>query len=174
MADTIARISSLDFDSAWSLASESASEPIVLQNYVHGVFSAPAKASSDSWIDSYNPRTGKVFARIPSSTEAEVDEAVCAATDAFPPWSQTPRSLRSKTLMRIADLIHERRESFAIWESIDQGKPLERARVEVDRAVSNFRSVHGHNHAEVGYVRESYCCLGSLPNTSLTTRERSA
>jgi acyl-CoA reductase-like NAD-dependent aldehyde dehydrogenase len=35
-------------------------------------------------------------------------------------------------------LMEENRELFAVWETIDQGKTLERARIEVDRAVSNF------------------------------------
>jgi acyl-CoA reductase-like NAD-dependent aldehyde dehydrogenase len=37
--------------------------------------------------------------------------------------------------------MQEHREVFAVWESIDQGKTLQRARVEVDRAISNFACV---------------------------------
>jgi acyl-CoA reductase-like NAD-dependent aldehyde dehydrogenase len=67
-----------------------------------------------------------------------VDSAVLAAEAAFKTWSKTTRAERSKYLQRIAALIQENRELFAVWESIDQGKTLERGRVEVDRAVSNF------------------------------------
>jgi acyl-CoA reductase-like NAD-dependent aldehyde dehydrogenase len=67
-----------------------------------------------------------------------VDSAVLAAEAAFKTWSKTTRTERSKYLQRIAALIQENRELFAVWESIDQGKTLERGRVEVDRAVSNF------------------------------------
>ena len=97
--------------------------------------------STDIWVDSYDPKTGTIFARVPVSDSSMVDKAVSAATEAFPGWSRTTRAMRSKYLRKIADLIEENRELFAVWESIDQGKTLERARVEVDRAVSNFKLV---------------------------------
>lgn len=137
MADTLAKISSLDFAAASSLAARCESSPLLLQNFVDNKFVSPPLDTK--WIDTYNPRTGKVFARVPSTADTEVEDAVAAAERAFPAWSQTPKSARSSLLIRIADLINERKESFAIWESIDQGKSIQRARVEIDRAESNFR-----------------------------------
>lgn len=95
----------------------------------------------DEYIDSFEPKTGKIYSRIPISTVADVQDAVDAATEAFQAWSRTPRAERSRYLQRIAALIQQNREVLAIWESIDQGKTLERARMEVDRAVSNFSLV---------------------------------
>ncbi|RJE22349.1 aldehyde dehydrogenase AldH12 [Aspergillus sclerotialis] len=111
--------------------------PFILNNLINGSFSpCPAEAT---YIDSYNPKTGQLFARIHDTSAEEVNKAVEAADRAFTAWSTTPPSRRSKYLLRIAELIEERRELFAVWESVDQGKTLVRARVEVDRAVSNFR-----------------------------------
>lgn len=114
------------------------STPFLLQNLINGSFSPHP---SESYIDSYNPKTGQVFARVCDTSAEQVNEAVEAADPAFASWSATPPSTRSKYLLRVADLIEERKELFAVWESIDQGKTLARARAEVERAVSNFRYI---------------------------------
>ncbi|KAK8104213.1 Aldehyde dehydrogenase family 8 member A1 [Apiospora kogelbergensis] len=118
---------------------------IRMQNYVGGSFAgSPSSASSTTtttasqYIEAINPKTGRAFGQVPITSADEVEQALRAATDAFGAWSTTPATVRSKHLQRVAGLIQEHRELFAVWESIDQGKTLERARVEVDRAVSNF------------------------------------
>lgn len=108
---------------------------LVLQNYIANEFTG----SATQHIDSIDPKTGRTFARVPISSEDDVERALVAATEAFGPWSETPASVRSGYLLKIAALLRENRELFAVWESIDQGKTLERARVEVDRAVANFK-----------------------------------
>ncbi|KAK7962649.1 uncharacterized protein PG986_003474 [Apiospora aurea] len=116
---------------------------IAMQNYVGGSFTEPPPTSASTtttsqYIDAVDPKTGRTFGQVPISSADEVEHALRAATEAFGPWSATPAAARSKHLQRVAQLIQEHRELFAVWESIDQGKTLERARVEVDRAVSNF------------------------------------
>lgn len=117
---------------------------IRMQNFVGGSFTTPSSSSTSTsttspYIDAINPKTGRAFGQVPISSADEVERALRAATEAFGPWSTTPAAVRSKHLQRVAGLIQEHRELFAVWESIDQGKTLERARVEVDRAVSNFK-----------------------------------
>lgn len=110
-------------------------KPLTLQHFSQNTFST---AESSKHVDSFEPKSGKLIARVPCASADEVDAAVKAAKDAFPAWSKSPRAERSRYLRRISDIIAENRELFAVWESIDQGKTLERARIEVDRAVSNF------------------------------------
>jgi aminomuconate-semialdehyde dehydrogenase len=107
---------------------------LVMENFVENRFLPSAQH-----IDTINPKTGKVYARVPVSTAEDVDDALQKATAAFKSWSKTTVATRSKYLQRIAQLLQENHELLAVWESIDQGKTLERARVEVDRAISNFR-----------------------------------
>ncbi|KAB8261514.1 aldehyde dehydrogenase domain-containing protein [Aspergillus pseudonomiae] len=126
-------------------------QPFKLQNLVNGNL---VPHPHNDWIDSMNPKTGLHFACIPNSTPEQIDQAVKAADAAFPSWSATPPSQRSQYLQRIASRIEEQRELFAVWESIDQGKTLTRARVEIDRAVSNFRYfatyiLHQETHARL-------------------------
>lgn len=116
-------------------------DPPVLQNFVAGDFQ---NSRNTDTVECFNPKTGRVFLHVPNSSPEEVDEAVNAAHQAFPSWSKTPKSERSRILHKIADLIAERRDAFAAWESIDQGKTFARAQVEIDRAISNFRYFAGY------------------------------
>lgn len=112
--------------------------PFKVANFVNGDFKTHV---GNEWIDTENPQTGKLLARIPNSAEEDVETAVRAAEETFSAWARTPRSERSRYLLQIAKLIEQRKEQFALWESIDQGKTLARARIEVERAISNFSQV---------------------------------
>jgi acyl-CoA reductase-like NAD-dependent aldehyde dehydrogenase len=108
---------------------------VTLENFISNDFLPPV---SEDWIESYEPKTGRILSRVPNSSPEDVQKAVVAATEAFVGWSKTSRAERSRYMQRIAALIQQNRELFAVWESIDQGKTVERARIEIDRAISNF------------------------------------
>ncbi|NCT18792.1 MAG: aldehyde dehydrogenase family protein, partial [Flavobacteriia bacterium] len=76
-----------------------------IKNYVNGKLQPPL---SGEWIDNYDPSCGEVYGRIPNSSEEDVEQAVLAATKAFPGWSTTTVEERSKILLKIADLIDEK------------------------------------------------------------------
>ena len=110
---------------------------IHLQNYINGELVKPV---GNTYIDNYNPATGKVFSQIPDGDERDVALAFDAAAQAFPAWSNTSKEERSKLLMKIADLIDLHHEQFARAESQDNGKPIQLARtVDIPRAAANFR-----------------------------------
>jgi acyl-CoA reductase-like NAD-dependent aldehyde dehydrogenase len=123
-------------DAAESALRQPDFQPFILSNLVDGSLSLDTTAD---YCDSFNPKTGQLVAKVYNASPGVVDQAVDAADRAFPSWSTTPPSKRSEHLLQIAALIEQRKELFAVWESIDQGKTLVRARAEVDRAVSNFR-----------------------------------
>jgi len=82
----------------------------------------------------------QVYAKIPRSSQEDVNQAVSAALAAFPVWSKTSRTERSKYLHTIANILESRLEEFAAAESKDQGKTITFARmVDIPRAVYNFR-----------------------------------
>ncbi|XP_061181461.1 2-aminomuconic semialdehyde dehydrogenase-like [Saccostrea echinata] len=111
-------------------------EKVIVQNFVNGKF-----VPTEKYIDSFDPSTGEVWAKIPDSGEKEINDAVTAAKAAFPKWSSTPVLDRSKLMLRIADLIEARQNEFAELESKDQGKPVWLAKtVDIPRLMHNFRS----------------------------------
>ncbi|CAN8097832.1 unnamed protein product [Discula destructiva] len=122
-------------EKATTLLKQLDGNPLTLQHFSSNTF---LTAESSKHISSYEPKSGKLIARVPCASADEVDAAIKAAKAAFPAWSKTPRAERSRLLRRISEIIAENRELFAVWESIDQGKTLVRARIEVDRAISNF------------------------------------
>ncbi|KAK3087605.1 hypothetical protein FSP39_008279 [Pinctada imbricata] len=108
----------------------------LLQNFIDGEF-----VECTTYIDSYDPSTGEVWAKIPDSGEPEVNAAVDAATKAFTVWSKTPVQERSRIMMKIAEILESRLDEFAKAESRDQGKPVWLAKaVDIPRAVHNMRS----------------------------------
>ena len=109
----------------------------LIGNYINGELVQPV---SEKFLENFDPATGQVYSKVPDSDERDVERAVEAARDAFPAWSRLSADQRSRTLLKIADLIEQNIEQFAIAECIDSGKPLSRARtLEIPRAVTNFR-----------------------------------
>ena len=108
-----------------------------IQNYINGELISPI---SGEYLDNYNPAEGKVYSLIPDSNVDDIQLAVDAAKIAFPIWSKTPTTERSRIMQRIADLIDENLDRLAMAESVDNGKPLSLAKsVDIPRASSNMR-----------------------------------
>ena len=106
-------------------------------NYINGELTA---ARSESWLDNYDPSTGKVYSRIPDSGAADVDAAVASAKAAFPAWSTCGIQERYRVLNKIADLIAANRQMLAEAESRDSGKAIHlSSSVDIPRAEANIR-----------------------------------
>lgn len=105
-------------------------------NYINGNLVEP---KSKKYLDNFQPSTGKVYSLIADSDSSDVQDAVDAAENAFPKWSVTPASERSRILLKISSLIQRDLEIFAQAESKDNGKPIHLARIlDIPRAVENF------------------------------------
>jgi aldehyde dehydrogenase (NAD+) len=81
-------------------------------------------AASGALMDSVNPATGEVWARVPQSGADDAIAAVVAAKKAFPAWSTLPPDHRSDYLKQVAELFREHGEELARLESTDNGNPL--------------------------------------------------
>jgi len=78
-----------------------------------------------------NPATGEVFAEAPAASEADLNNAVAAATRAFPAWRDTPIAVRKAALTRAADVIDANARELAALFTQEQGRPLPGAKAEV-------------------------------------------
>ncbi|MBP2316175.1 NAD-dependent succinate-semialdehyde dehydrogenase [Azospirillum soli] len=85
-----------------------------------------------------NPATGGELARLPVATDADIDEAVRAAEDAFVAWSQTSAWDRAAILRQAAALIEERRATLAAILTLENGKPLADSHGELDRVIDSI------------------------------------
>lgn len=71
-----------------------------------------------------DPSNGKKLADVHFATVEDVDVAVQAARKAFPEWSGAAPGARSEALNKLAQILSERAEEFAIAESAEAGKPI--------------------------------------------------
>jgi acyl-CoA reductase-like NAD-dependent aldehyde dehydrogenase len=97
---------------------------------------APAQASDGATFESYEPRSGRVWATLPKSGAAAVDRAVRAARAAFEgPWAAVSAADRGRFLMKIAGVVDRHRDQLTVIESRDNGKPVREVRAEIDAVV---------------------------------------
>lgn len=104
-------------------------------------------AASGKTFASIDPATGETLAEIASCEAEDVDRAVRAARRAFEDgrWSALHPAERGKRLMRFADMVAAERETFALIESRDCGKPISDA-LAIDMA-GVVRCLHWYGEA---------------------------
>jgi aldehyde dehydrogenase (NAD+) len=81
-------------------------------------------AASGRTLDSVNPATGEVWARIPQGDATDAEAAVAAAKAAFPAWSALPPDGRRDYMLQVANLFMAHGDELAVLESRDNGNPL--------------------------------------------------
>ncbi|AFU20358.1 aldehyde dehydrogenase family protein [Actinobacillus suis] len=98
------------------------------------------QGSGKDLLASYNPANGNVLAHFVDATDADVDAAVTAAQEAFKTWRKTTTAERAAILNKIADVIDEHSELFALQETLDNGKPIRETRAaDIPLAADHFR-----------------------------------
>ena len=136
---------------------------ITLQNYINGSLCNPIE---NNWLDNIEPATGKVYSRLPDSSQYDIDIAIEAAKSAQYSWANMSVEDRSAIMMNIADGIRNRFDEFAAAESKDQGKPLWLSKaMDISRAIQNieffateilhFASESHHTSQTINYTLRS-------------------
>jgi aldehyde dehydrogenase (NAD+)/betaine-aldehyde dehydrogenase len=86
-----------------------------------------------------DPSTGEPCARVSRCGAFEVDAAVDSARSAFESgWRNASADIRAGICRRMADVIRANRVELADLETLDTGKPISQARVDVDVAARYF------------------------------------
>ena len=91
------------------------------QYYAGGQWHDPA---SGQWLDSEDPASGMVWARIPDCNAEDVDRAVKAAHECFyhGPWGRMHPAQRGRLIRRIGDAIVKHADRLGEVETRDNGK----------------------------------------------------
>ena len=99
------------------------------------------RVASDRRFEDISPIDAQVIAEVSRAGEAEVDQAVRAAQEAFPEWAGLGPAGRAPFLHRLADLIDANVDRLAAVENADNAMLLRslRARV-IHRGARNYRS----------------------------------
>ncbi|WP_420134977.1 NAD-dependent succinate-semialdehyde dehydrogenase [Rhodopseudomonas sp.] len=85
-----------------------------------------------------NPATGAVLGELPHATAADLDEALASSARGHELWRKMSTVDRGRILQRTAALIEQHREHIASLITLELGKPIAEARVEVDTAAGIF------------------------------------
>lgn len=85
-------------------------------------------------FDVLDPATEAVIARVPDSSHADLDTAVAAARGAFASWKATPITERQAHLRALGEAIMADADGFAALLTLEQGKAIGDARLEVAAA----------------------------------------
>jgi aldehyde dehydrogenase (NAD+) len=90
-------------------------------------------------IATIDPGSGEKIADIHDLSAAEVDQAVAAASAAFPSWSGMPADERSKILLNLADAVEQRKAIIGQIEALDAGKIEAQAQGDVQNFADTLR-----------------------------------
>jgi succinate-semialdehyde dehydrogenase/glutarate-semialdehyde dehydrogenase len=90
-----------------------------------------------------NPASGEEVGRVPRSGPAEAANAVARAAEAFPGWWATPASKRGEIVRAGAEAVLAHRDELALQLTLEQGKPLREARIEITRFVHTIEHYAG-------------------------------
>lgn len=94
------------------------------------------EADSGKLLPVSNPADGKVIGRVPDCGVTEARRAIVAAHKAFESWRNLTAKERCNLLLAWAALIDQNKEDLAKLMTIEQGKPLNESRGEIDYANS--------------------------------------
>ncbi len=129
----------------------------ILRNYVGGTW---VDAQAESTREVRNPATDEVLARVPLSSDRDVDAAVAAASAAYPAWRSTPPVERARYFFKLRQLLEEHREELARLIVTEMGKTLDDARGEVQRGIDNVETACGIPNMMMGYGLEDGAARG--------------
>ncbi|UCF52324.1 MAG: NAD-dependent succinate-semialdehyde dehydrogenase [Bradyrhizobium sp.] len=80
-----------------------------------------------------NPADESVLGTVPHASQSDLDDALDAATRGFLVWRKTAPNARAQIILRAAALIRTRIDEMATAMVLEQGKPLDQARLEILR-----------------------------------------
>lgn len=106
--------------------------PGELKHFINGEF---VSFHDDERTAVINPATGEPIATVPLAKTHVVDQAVAFAIQAQKNWALVPAPKRAELLYRVGELMKQRKEELAMKLTLENGKPIEEARGEVQEGI---------------------------------------
>ncbi|MBR1220419.1 NAD-dependent succinate-semialdehyde dehydrogenase [Bradyrhizobium sp. U87765 SZCCT0131] len=104
-----------------------------LQLYIGGSWRKTA-----SGLPVINPADEAVIGQVPVASRVDLDDALAAAAEGLKVWSRTAPARRAEIMLKAAALMRERIEEIAFAITLEHGKPIAQARLEVIRGCEFF------------------------------------
>lgn len=133
-----------------------------IRNFINGRY---IDSASDNRIDKISPRDGSLLYQLHTGTIEEMELAISCARQAYTDkrWRGLPLHQRKAVLLKLADLVEVHQETFALYESLDAGKPISQALGEVMQASEILReSAEGADRFFSPYLADGAYCAYQL------------
>lgn len=101
-------------------------------NWINGKECQPG---TNGWLEKFDPHTGNVMSLVADSTAGDAAQAIAAAADAFPGWSELTPVKRGQILTDIVSRMKQQADILADCIAAETGKPPQDARGEVGGAI---------------------------------------
>ncbi|MDP2297064.1 MAG: NAD-dependent succinate-semialdehyde dehydrogenase [Pseudolabrys sp.] len=99
-----------------------------LDHLINGVWAQPTSGESQTVV---NPATNKPIGKLGHASRADLDRALAAAQAGFNTWRRVSAFERGKVLRKAGDLMRQRADRIATLLTLEQGKLLAEAKLEV-------------------------------------------
>ena len=123
-----------------------------LHHFIDGV---KRTGRSGEFGDIHDPATGKLGARVPLASASEVDDAVLAASRAWPDWAATPPLRRARVMFRFKELVERHTDELAGLITAEHGKVLSDAKGSIQRGLEVVEFACGIPHLLKGEYAEN-------------------
>jgi aldehyde dehydrogenase (NAD+) len=114
-----------------------------------GVFNGEWSGSGPV-IEKFSPIDGKLLARVRCATDAEYDQTIARAQEAFEKWRVTPGPVRGETVRQLGNALRELKSELGQLVTLESGKIIAEGEGEVqemidicDFAVGQSRMLYG-------------------------------
>ncbi|HSP85703.1 MAG TPA: CoA-acylating methylmalonate-semialdehyde dehydrogenase [Psychrobacter sp.] len=118
-----------------------------VQQLINGQF---VDSNTSEWIDITDPATQEVIAKVPQTTDDEINQAVAAAQKAFQTWRKTPITTRARIFLKYQALIRDHMDELAEILTAEQGKTIADARGDVFRGLEVVEHAAGIANLQIG------------------------
>jgi aldehyde dehydrogenase (NAD+) len=112
-------------------------------------------STSSDTFETRNSTTSEVLATFPSGTKADVIKAVKSAGEALPAWRRVPAPKRGEILLRVAQILRERKEEMGVLVSKEMGKIITEGRGDVQEAIDMIEYIAGEGRRLLGETTTS-------------------
>lgn len=118
-----------------------------VQQLINGQF---VDSNTSEWIDITDPATQEIIAKVPQTTDDEINQAVAAAKAAFQTWRKTPITTRARIFLKYQALIRDHMDELAEILTAEQGKTIADARGDVFRGLEVVEHAAGIANLQIG------------------------
>lgn len=109
--------------------------PQILTSHIDGEWIARGNRNARDVI---NPNTGKSLGEVVEVNVEDLDRALEAAEKGYHDWRATPIDQRTAILKKVAEILRGRVDEIATVLAMEQGKPIEQAKGEVNAGIRFF------------------------------------